>query len=62
VIQSEWLKRNYRMQATFGPDSLCLDRARVDLKDFEFHACKYNIYRRVDAADSEEDRRKSQPL
>lgn len=62
VIQSEWLKRDYRIQATFGPDSLCLDRARVNLKDFEFHACKYNIYKRVNAADSEENRRKSQPL
>lgn len=47
VIQSEWFKNNYQKQATFNESSVNLDRAKISLKDFDFHVCEYNIYKRI---------------
>ncbi len=49
VIESEWLKQNYRMQATFSTQNLKPERAKINLGDFEFHVCTYNIYKRIDS-------------
>jgi hypothetical protein len=51
VIQSEWLKWNYRMVAAFGPKSVPPDRAGENPKDLKLHGCGYEIYQRVSAAD-----------
>jgi len=47
VIESEWLEQNYKKQATFGVHTLKPDRAKISLKDIDWHVCKYNIYRRI---------------
>ncbi len=49
VIESEWLKRNYRMVAVFDPQSVDLDRAKLSLEGHKLHGCRYNVYQRVDA-------------
>ena len=49
VIENEWLKQNYRMQATFGTQNLKPERAKINLGNFDFHVCTYNIYKRIDA-------------
>ncbi len=51
VIQSEWLKRNYRMVAAFDPESVLPDRAGVNPEDLKLHGCGYEVYKRVNAAD-----------
>jgi len=47
VTESEWLEQNYEKQATFGVHTLKPDRAKISLKDIDWHVCKYNIYRRT---------------
>ncbi len=51
VVESEWLKRNYRMVAVFDLQSVNLNRAKVSLEGHKLHGCRYNVYQRVDAAD-----------
>jgi Gpi18-like mannosyltransferase len=50
VLESEWLKRNYRMAAAFDPRSISLDRARVCLEGLKLYGCKYEIYKRLNEA------------
>ncbi len=47
VIKNEWFKKNYEKQITFDKYSVKPDRARISLEGFDFHSCKYDIYKKT---------------
>ncbi|NIM99157.1 MAG: hypothetical protein GTO24_14085 [candidate division Zixibacteria bacterium] len=49
LTQSDWLEQNYEKQATFGVNTLKPERAKISLKNLDWHVCKYNIYKRVNS-------------
>lgn len=51
VTESDWLEQNYEKQATFGVNTLKPERAKISLKNLNWHVCKYNIYKRIYSTD-----------